>query len=379
MKWQQYLLVLVTVSLLLVAGIATATAAELEVNAAASILIEANTGTVIFANNADQPRPMASVTKLMTMLLTMEAVAQGSISLEDEVQVSENAASYGGSQVFLEPGEVFPLEKMLLAVAVGSANDASVAVAEHIAGSEEAFVEKMNQRASELGLKNTKFANSHGLPAKNHYSSAHDLAVIAREALRYPKLMEMSATKYVKFREDPLLELWNLNKLLWWYPGADGLKTGTTAEAGRCLVATAERDGLRLISVVLGVDRPRGHFSEAMKVLSFGFARHSFHQFYDAGAVVTSIPVNKGKEEKIDLVAPTRVGAMVVKGKTGGLTTQMEVPAVITAPLAEGQLVGSILVMRDGVELLRVPLLASRGIERNTLWGEIARAFKLLV
>ena len=251
---------------------------EIVTEATSAILMDAASGQILYEKEAHKELPPASVTKIMTLLVAADAVASGKVKLTDIVTASENASKLGGSQIYLKPGETFTLEQMLIAIAVGSANDACVAVAEHINGTHEAFVEEMNNKALALGLKNTHFVNAYGLPAEGHYTSAYDLAVISKEALNYPLVRKLSSMKEYDLR-DGKFKLWNSNKLLWWYPGADGFKTGWTNEAKYCLASTVERNGLRLICVVMGVPQVGGHFAESMKIYNYGFAKYEFKLF----------------------------------------------------------------------------------------------------
>jgi len=235
-------------------------ASAMEITAKSAVLMDAYSGKVLFAKEADQELPMASVTKIMTLLLAVEAVEEGKFKLSDRVVASEGAWEMGGSQIYLEPGEEMSLEEILLAIAVGSANDASVALAEHIAGTQEVFIQSMNQRAAELGLKHTRFVNCTGLPAKGHYSSAYDMAVVLKECLKYPLFRRLSSIYEYDLRGGKF-KLWNTNKLLKWYEGADAGKTGWTEEAKYCLVSSAQRDGLRLIVTVLGTPETQKPFS----------------------------------------------------------------------------------------------------------------------
>lgn len=307
----------------------------LETTAESAVLMEATSGKVLLAKNQDKELPMASVTKIMTLLLAVEAVDQGKVSLKDRVVASENAWEMGGSQIYLEPGEEMSFEEMLIAVAVGSANDASVAVAEHLLGSEEAFVEAMNQRAKKLGLKHTHFVNSTGLPAKGHYTSAYDMAVILKECLRYPLFRRISSIYEYDLRGGEF-KLWNTNKLLKWYQGVDVGKTGWTNEAKYCLASSAERDGLRLITVFLGTPEPKSHFRESIKLYKYGFARYKAINLLAKGATIKSLPVSKGTVDKVEVVTADRVGVVVPKGEDLGFSTRLELPSRVTAPIAKG-------------------------------------------
>ncbi|TYO95593.1 D-alanyl-D-alanine carboxypeptidase family protein [Desulfallas thermosapovorans] len=352
---------------------AEAAAAALETTAEAAVLMDAATGKVLWAKEQDKSLPMASVTKIMTLLLACEALEQGKISLDDRVTVSENAWSMGGSQIYLEPGEEMSMHDMLISVAVGSANDASVAVAEHIAGSEEAFVEMMNKRAAELGCKHTRFANPTGLPAENHYTSAYDMAVIMRQALTHPHFIKISSIYRYDIRGGDFV-LWNTNKLLKWYQGVDAGKTGWTNEAKYCLAATAKRDGLRLISVVLGTPEPRSHFRETMKIFNYGFARYEAVQFAQRGERVKNIKVGKGTIDQVGVVAGADIAMAVPKGQKENYRGKALLPEEITAPVKKGQRLGDFVVLEGEKEVLRVPLLAQNQVSRALLLRQMHKA-----
>lgn len=370
---------LLLLGLLLVIGGNTPVQAapNLTLEAEGAILMDPLTGQVLFEQDADKKWYPASMTKIMTLGLALEAIEQGIVSLEDEVITSEHAAGYGGTQVYLEPGEKFTLKEMLIAISVGSANDASAAVAEFLAGSEEAFAEKMTQKAKELGATNTNFVNSHGLHHDDHYTTPRDMAIISRWAMSFPMMKELTSIKEYTFRPEPkLLILYNTNKLLWWYPGTTGLKTGTTSAAKRNLTATAERNGVELLSVVMGVDRKNGHFGESMKLLNWGFASFKFESFYDEGDVVREIKVSKGNKETVPLVAAQKVGALLDKQDNRQLEIQIEVPDVVLAPIAQGQEIGLIRVLKDGAEINSVPLIAAEEIPRSTFWQLFHKSWK---
>jgi len=372
---KKILLAVLTLLITLTFG-AAAGAADLTLEAKAAVLLEPVSGRFLYELNPAEKLYPASMTKIMTLLLAAEAVEDGRVSLDDEVVASEYACGFGGSQVYLEPGEVFTLKEMLLAIAVGSANDASVAVAEFLAGSEEAFVTEMNDRARELGALNTNFVNPHGLDDPEHYTTARDMALIAREAVKHPLITELTSVQKYTFREEPELVLWNTNKLLWWYPGTEGLKTGTTSQAGRNLTSSVVRDNLRLIGVVMGVDKPRGHFSESMKLLNYGFARYEFHQIYAAGDFAGQAPVAKGAAEQVKAVAAAPVGWVVAKGEGQKVSYNLEFLPELTAPLAQGQKVGEAVVLADGEEVLRVDLLAAENVPKASLWQEFSRVLR---
>ncbi|WP_378955550.1 D-alanyl-D-alanine carboxypeptidase family protein [Pelosinus sp. sgz500959] len=338
---------------------------ELETTAQSAILMDGN-GTVLYEKNSHKRLPPASVTKSMTLLLAVEAVEQGRVKLTDAVSVSENSWRQGGSQIWLEPGEQMNLHDMLIAVAVVSANDAAVAVMEHIYGSEQAAVEAMNQRAQSLGLADTHFANVNGLPVPEHYMSAYDTALIAKEAVKHPFYMELCGIKEYWLRGGKNW-LVNTNKLLWWYKGADGLKTGWTQEAQYCFAGTAKRDGLRLISVVFATPEPRSHLRESIKLFDWGFANFNAQSIVLAGEVVERVSVNKGMEKEVQLVAAQDLNLILSKGQSKNLQKKIVVDPQINAPIQQGEKYGELLILRDGKEIGKVDLLAEKNIEKASL------------
>ncbi len=339
---------------------------ELETAAQSAILMDGN-GTILYERNSHKRLPPASVTKSMTLLLAVEAVEQGRVSLTDVVSVTENSWRQGGSQIWLEPGEQMTLHEMLIAVAVVSANDAAVAVMEHIYGSEQGAVDAMNQRAASLGLMDTHFANVNGLPASEHYMSAYDTALIAKEAVKHPLYMELCSIKEYWLRGGKNW-LVNTNKLLWWYKGADGLKTGWTQEAQYCFAGTAKRDGLRLISVVFATPEPRSHLRESMKLLDWGFANYSAMPIVEAGATVERLAVTKGMEIEIQLIAAQELTLLLSKGQNKNLQKKVVAEEVVAAPIQQGQKYGELIVMQDGKEIGKVDLIAQKSIEKASLF-----------
>lgn len=346
--------------------------AGLETTAEAAVLLEPVTGKIVFEKEKDKRLPMASVTKLMTLLLAADAVEKGDFKLDDNVVTSENAWEMGGSQIYLEPGEEMSLWDMLTAIGLQSANDACVAVAEHIMGSEEAYVEAMNERAKSLGLENTNFVNCHGLTADNHYTSAYDLAQILKEGLKNPLFRKITAMKEYDLRGGAF-KLWNTNKLLWWYDGADAGKTGWTEAAKYCLASSAERDGLRFICVVLGTEQARSHFSESMKIFDYGFARYKSVNFAEQGAGVGELRVGKGQTDKVEVQALEKVSVIVPKGEDKGFESKLELPESINAPVQKGQEVGAYVVSKNGQEVLRVKLVAGADVPKASLVQQMRR------
>ncbi|MEG6522620.1 D-alanyl-D-alanine carboxypeptidase family protein [Desulfotomaculum sp. 1211_IL3151] len=340
-----------------------APAAQLETAAETAVLMDYSSGQILYNKDMHVAKPMASVTKLMTMLLICEAEAQGKFKTSDKVIASEHACSMGGSQIFLEPGEELSVKEMLISIATGSANDASVAMAEYVGGSEEEFVSMMNGKAEEMGLKNTHFSNPTGLPVENHYTSAYDMAQVLRECLRYPLFREVSAIYEYDLRGGDF-KLWNTNKLLKWYAGADAGKTGWTNEASYCLAASAKRDGLRLVSVVLGCPMPRTHFQETIKIFNYGFAKYKAVTMAEAGQVVKEIKVDKGVADQVKIITKDPVGMVVPKGQEKTIQGNIKLPESIDAPINKGQVIGQYVLNKDGQEVLKVDLIAAQDINK---------------
>jgi D-alanyl-D-alanine carboxypeptidase (penicillin-binding protein 5/6) len=339
--------------------------AQLQTSAVSAVLMDEN-GTLLFEKDAHKRLPPASVTKIMTLLLAVEAIEQGRINLVDEVYTSETAWRQGGSQIWLEPGEKMTVKDVLSAIAVVSANDAAVALMEHIYGSEQSAVEAMNNRAESLGLADTHFNNVNGLPTTDHYMSAYDAALIAKEAVTHPLYMDMCGIKETWLR-DGKNWLVNTNKLLWWYKGGDGLKTGWTEEAKYCFVGTAKRDGLRLISSVFATPEPRSHLRESMKLLDWGFANFAAVPIVNQGAVVERLKVNKGIEKEIQLVASQDLNLIISKGQSKNLQKKIVADSSINAPITEGQKCGELVVIKDGKEVGKVNLIAEKSIPKAGL------------
>lgn len=338
---------------------------KIQTSAVSAVLMDEN-GTILFEKDAHRRLPPASVTKIMTLLLAVEAIEQGRINLVDEIYTSETAWRQGGSQIWLEPGEKMTVKDMLSAIAIVSANDAAVALMEHIYGNEQSAVEAMNQRAESLGLADTHFNNVNGLPTTDHYMSAYDAALIAKEAVTHPLYMDMCGIKEAWLR-DGKNWLVNTNKLLWWYKGADGLKTGWTEEAKYCFVGTAKRDGLRLISSVFATPEPRSHLRESMKLLDWGFANFAAVPIVNQGTVVERLKVNKGVEQEIQLVASQDLNLIVTKGQNKNLQKKIVADSSVNAPIVEGQKYGELIVVKDGKEVGKVDLIAEKSIAKAGL------------
>ena len=347
-----------------------AAGAELSVAGKSAVLMDVATGTLLYESNANEPLAPASVTKIMTMLLIMEAVDSGSISMTDQVTASETAAAKGGSQIYLKAGETMSVSDMLKSIAVSSANDCACAMAEHIAGSEEAFVARMNQRAQELGMKNTHFVNCTGLDdspeAASHKTTAYDIALMSRELLKnHPKIKEFT-TIWMDTVRNGTFGLSNTNKLIRVYQGATGLKTGFTGSAGYCLSATAQRDGMELIAVVMGADTSQNRNAACKQLLDYGFANFALIQpeLTETG----DVPVRLGTQDGVPVQLGDFSGLLIDKSQKSSVTTQVTLEEVATAPVSQGQRLGTLKVL-SGDQLLReIPLVAAQSVPRLT-WG----------
>ena len=346
-----------------VPGVQAAGVQEFDVPCAAAVLIDEDSGTVLYEKNADERRPVASITKVMTLLLTFEALQAGKIALGDIVPVSEHAYHMGGSQIWLEPGEQLTLQEMLKAICISSANDAAVAVAEFVAGSEPAFVDAMNARAAALGMTATHFANACGLDEEGHLSSARDVAVMSREMLLHHPEVREYCTVWMDTLRGGRTQLVNTNKLLKSYPGITGLKTGTTGKAGVCITASAERDGLRLIAVVLGASSGKERFEAAKTLLDYGFAHYDSAEVTLPDDAPEELPVKRGTAETttLDYAAPERL--LVPKGEGRDLQTKILLPDTLQAPVRQGSPVGSWQLLRGETVLQELPICAAQDVQ----------------
>ncbi len=346
-------------------------------------LMDAATGTVLQAYNEHEALAPASVTKVMTLLLIMEAIDSGSLRWTDTVTASEAAAAKGGSQVYLKVGETMTVEEMVKSIAVSSANDCACAMAEHLAGSESAFVDKMNARASELGMNDTHFVNCTGLDdaaaAKDHKTSAYDIALMSRELLVNHPDIKRFTTIWMDTVRDGAFGLSNTNKLVRFYDGCTGLKTGFTSSAGYCLSASAERNGMGLIAVVMGASTSADRFSACRQMLDYGFASYSL---YTPEIPESSpVPVKLGSADSVAAVPGKSLQLLVEKGDLSRLTAELTLEEELTAPVEQGQTIGQLVVYRDGNELARIPMVAETPVERlgfmdlfRELLGKIAMA-----
>ena len=348
-----------------------AKALELDVAGKGAVLMDIATGTVLYEKNAHERLAPASVTKVMTMLLIMEAIDDGRIGWDDPVTASESAAAKGGSQIYLKVGETMTVRELLKSVAVSSANDAACALAEHIAGSESAFVSLMNQRARELGMEDTNFVNCTGLDdgeeAKDHLTSAYDIAIMSRQLLKHHPEITKFTTIWMDTVRDGQFGLSNTNKLVRFYSGCTGLKTGYTSGAGFCLSASAEREGLGLIAVVLGCETSQERFSACKSMLDYGFANY---------ALVTpetpegTVPVTLGTAAEVSAVPGGETALLVEKSQRDRVTVLVELEASVAAPVSKGQRLGTMTVRSGEQVLARIPMVAAEGVPRLT-YGEL--------
>ena len=358
---------------------------SLGITAPSAVLMEASTGTVVLEKNPHEKLPPASVTKIMTLLLIFDSLSQGKIRLEDSVTTSAYAASMGGSQVFLEEGETQSVETMIKCIAVASANDASVAMAEHIAGTESLFVDMMNQRAKELGMNDTQFVNCCGLDAEGHLTSAYDIALMSRELItKYPQIhtystIWMENITHTTRRGTEEFGLTNTNKLIRQYPYATGLKTGSTSQAKYCVSATAEKDGIELIAVVMAAPDPAGRFSDATALLNYGYAKCSLYQDLEEQPLVT-VPVRGGVQEE---VRGEYDGTFSYLSTTGEDLTAVEkkwyAMEELEAPVEEGQEIGKLTYTLGGSEIGNIPILAAEAVEMAGYAHYLGRAFGYLM
>ena len=365
--------IVVVLGLLLSAVPVRAQAVELDVGGKSALLMDVATGTILYESNAHEQLAPASVTKVMTMLLIMEAIDAGKIGWEDMVTASEAAAAKGGSQIYLKVGETMSVSDMLKSIAVSSANDCACAMAEHLAGSESAFVDMMNAKAQELGMNDTHFVNCTGLDdgaeAVNHKTSAHDIAVMSRELLKNHPDIKKFTTIWMDTVRNGTFGLSNTNKLIRFYSGATGLKTGFTSSAGYCLSATAERDGMELIAVVMGCTTSQERTAACKSMLDYGFANFALVS-PDLAEQVTAVPVKLGKAQTINAVLGADTQMLVDKGQKSSITTEVTLEESVTAPVSQGQRLGTLTIRTGDQVLQEVPLVAGEAVERLT-WGDL--------
>ena len=355
----------------------TADAVELPLTSRAALLMEKTTGQILFAQNEHEALEPASVTKIMTLLLTMDAIDSGALSYDDVVTVSANAAGMGGSQVFLAEGEKITVEELLKSVCVSSGNDAAVALAEKVSGVTELFVEQMNNRAKGLGMDDTHFVNCTGLTAKGHVTSAYDIALMSRELLtRHPDIRRFT-TIWTDTIRGGAFGLANTNKLIRFYDGATGLKTGYTASAGYCISATAEREGMELIAAIMKGETADKRNTDAKALLNYGFSTYALVSAAPEEPL-PALPVSMGQAEQVSLTLPEEgVTALVEKGRVSALERRVDLPSSLTAPVAAGQTVGTLTLLDGETEVLTVPILAAEDVPRRSWSGLFAQLLRM--
>lgn len=361
------------------------TAEEFDINAKSAILIDAKSGDVIYEKNSHEKLPPASVTKIMTMLLAMEAIERGDIHLEDKVTISARAASMGGSQLYMEAGEQQTVETLLKGISIASANDACVAMGEHLGGTEELFVGIMNKRAKELNMVNTNFVNTNGLPVENHYTTAHDIAIMSKELLKHPTIHNwltvwmdtVSVGKDGKPKTQ--LGITNTNRLIKTYPGANGIKTGYTGEAGYCLSASATKNNMTLISVVLGAPTTHVRWNESTKLLDYGFAVYECMTLASKNQVLGTVNVDKGKEGVINVIPEDDISLLIKKEDKKNITKEINLPERIKAPIKKGSIIGELVVYQNNEIYKTYPLIAEKDVDQANILNLYQKLFKSIL
>lgn len=351
----------------------------MELTASSAMLLEADTGAVIFEQNADERRQVASITKLMTLLLCMEDLESGAVHPEDSVTISQNAAAQIGSQALLDAGSVYTLETLLHATIIASANDAACALAEHLCGSEEAFAQRMNQRAEELGMQDTRYTNATGLPDDSQYTTARDVSILCRQVCRHPRYFQ-HASVWMDTLTHPsgrTTDLTNTNRLVRFYDGCDGLKTGSSDASRYCLCATAEKDGLRLIAIVLGVPVSQTRFNEARAMLDYGFQNYKRVTLLQKGDLLGSaVPVRLGLSDQVQAAAGSGISMLLRTGQEKQLSIQVELPPEVTAPIAAGDALGVVRVRLGDSVIAKTAAVAASDVPMPGLLAAFLRLAK---
>ncbi len=350
--------------MILILPVSAAAEDGISFNAKSVILTEASTGKTLFESNSHESLPPASVTKIMTMLLIMEAIDRGEISYDTVVTASERAKSMGGSTIFLDTNEKMSVEDLLKGIAVASGNDACVAMAEHLCGSEEAFAAKMNERAAQLGMKDTHFVNCNGLDAPGHFTSAYDIALMSRELMRHKDIFKFT-TIWMDSLRGGKFSLANTNKLIRFYSGANGLKTGSTSVAGCCISAAAKRGEMQLIAVVLGAPTSKERFAAASNLLNYGFANYGVTQFGEKGSEIRSVAVESGKSDSVMAVAKESSSALLQKSQIKKAKIHINLPKKVKAPVKKGSALGEIIITLDGETISRTDIVASHSVGKK--------------
>lgn len=378
--YKKKLVTILLISLLMIFIIKPAVAQTLvDISSSSATLMDAGTGTILFEKNPHEKMEPASITKIMTLIIAFEAIESGKVNLSDIVRVSERAWKTGGSQVFLGPGEEQSLENLLKCIVVASANDASTAVAEYIGGSVEGFVKLMNDKAKELGMTNSNFTNPHGLSDPEHYTTAYDIALMSRELVKYPMFFKWSTIwmdylEHTDKKRDATM-LANTNKLLGKYEGVDGLKTGYHSKAGHCFAGTAKRGDFRLISVVLNAQSSNQRFEDTVKLLDYGFGHYDSIKVVEKGMVQKTIPVEKGHINEVNVIVTEDVSILIEKGREEHITTKIDVPEKLFAPLNKNQAVGTLTVEQNGKAVKQIDLVISEDVMKAGFLELLKRVF----
>ena len=372
-------IVFILISLFSFIFIKNVSAVEMDISAKSAILVDFNTGKVLYSKNENEPLAMASMTKVMSMLLIMEKIDDGSLKYDDIVEISTESSSMGGSQIFLNPGDKYKVIDLLKGVAMASANDAVVALAEKTYGSKEHFIEAMNKKAESLGLKNTHFVNVHGLDEEGHYSSAYDMSVMARELLKHEKILDFTRVyeEYLTKPDGSQIWLVNTNKLVRFYDGVDGLKTGFTQNAGYCLTATGKKNNLRLISVVMGEESIEKRSSDTVKLLNYGFNTFKVNLIKNKSEIIGKVNVQKGKKENVDVVLVNDLIELLnASDKPSNYKFKILVDK-ITAPVKKGDVIGKVKVLNDnGILISQVDITVNENVLKANLWDLFKRNLK---
>lgn len=357
--------------------------ADLNINSKSAVLIDGGTGDIIYESNKDEKLPPASIAKIMTMILGLEAVENGRISLNDEVVISSYASSMGGSQVYLEAGETQVVEELFRAIAIRSANDAAVALAECISGTEDIFVKMMNGRAKELGMNNTNFTNASGLPDEEHYTSAYDVALMSRELLKHDIASEWLKTYIYDMKvgknKDKIQTLVNTNKLIKQYQGVTGVKTGSTNQAGFCLSGSAKRGNLELIAVIMGADNSKTRFNEVQKMLDFGFANYDSVVIGKKGEIIQKIEIEKGSKNFVNAVFERDSFVLLSKGQKDSIDKQIILDKAMIAPIYRGETIGKMIISIDGKKTHEINLVAEEDIEKSGFFNMMKKTVTLFL
>lgn len=363
------ILICLMVAFLLVPNIVLAEE-DVTPNAKNSVLMEVSTGKILYEKNKDERVAVASLTKMMAQILILEEIEKGSLTWEEEVKASSNAAGYGGTQIYLQPGEMMTVRDLMKGISMASANDATVALAERIAGSESAFVERMNQKAKELGLKNTNFVNPTGLDEANHYSSAYDLGLIAIELLKHDQILEFSSLYEDYLRVDTPNKFWlvNTNKLIRFYDGADGLKTGFTDNAGYTMAVTAKRNDMRLIAVVLGEEVSKVRNQETTDLLDYGFNLYKVNVIKKQGDIIKTLEFDKGSKNSVDVILNQDITVLAKKNDTDKTYTEKVLIDEVKLPLLENQQVGTLEIYDGSEKVGSYPLVVKEGVKKKSIW-----------